>query len=180
MPVPHYWTPEQVDKILAKLHQGNPRLLGTVLWRTGMRVAEACDLRWRDLSLVSHPPTITVRAGKGGKYRVIPAHPDLVKAFDGVRPGRPNDRVFEIDVRTARRWVLSAIKAAGLMDETTGTGQKGPGPHSLRHSYARHLLHSGIPVNAVSAWLGHSSPRITLDTYLPLAPGTLGDISTVP
>ena len=52
--------------------------------------------------------------------------------------------------------------------------------HSLRHSCARQWLQSGLNVNAVSAWLGHSSPTVTLNTYLVLAPDTLGDISEVP
>ena len=38
----------------------------------------------------------------------------------------------------------------------------------------------GLNVNAVSAWLGHSSPAVTLNTYLVLAPDTLGNISEVP
>ena len=49
-----------------------------------------------------------------------------------------------------------------------------------RDSCARHWLQSGLNVNAVSAWLGHSSLTVTLDTYLALAPDTLGDISEVP
>ena len=66
------------------------------------------------------------------------------------------------------------------MTVATGTGVKGPGSHSVRHSCARHWLQSGLNVNAVSAWLGYSSPTVTLNTYLVLAPDTLGDISEVP
>ena len=51
--------------------------------------------------------------------------------------------------------------------------------HSLCHSCSRHWLQSGLKVNAVSAWLGHSNPTVTLDTDLVLASGTLGDISGV-
>ncbi len=62
-----------------------------------------------------------------------------------------------------------------MVTVATGTGVKGPGSHSVRH-----WLQSGLNVNAVSAWLGHSSPTVTLNTYLVLAPDTLGDISEVP
>ena len=51
--------------------------------------------------------------------------------------------------------------------------------HGLRHSCARLWLQSGLNVNAVSAWLGHSSPTVTTDPYLVLATDTLGDISEV-
>ena len=66
------------------------------------------------------------------------------------------------------------------MTAATGTGVKGPASHNLRHSCARHWLQNGLNVNAVSVWLGLGSPTVTLNTYLVLAPDTLGDISEVP
>ena len=64
---------------------------------------------------------------------------------------------------------LPRHSGGGLGDSGHG-GVKGPGSHSLQ---------SGLNVNAVSAWLGHSSLTVTLNTYLVLAPDTLGDISEV-
>ena len=61
----------------------------------------------------------------------------------------------------------------------TGTGVKGQDGSSLRHSCARHWLQSGLNVTVVSAWLGHSGPTVTLDTYPVLAPDTPGDINEV-
>ena len=130
--------------------------------------------------LCSRAPTITVRAGKSGRSRLVPAHPELVDAFRSVPRGRADDRVFQFSARTAARWIRQGIAAAGLATVATGTGVKGPGSHSLRHSCARHWLQSGLNVNAVSAWLGHNSSTVTLNTYLVLAPDTLGDISEVP
>ena len=63
--------------------------------------------------------------------------------------------------------------AADLATVATGTGVKGPASQSC----ARHWLQSGLNVNAVSVWLGHSRPTVPLDTYLVLAPDTLKDIS---
>ena len=71
----------------------------------------------------------------------------------------------------AKRWELSNPI------DNENTPQVAEESHSLRHSYARHWLQSGLNVNAMSVWLGHSSPTVTLDTYLVLAPDTLGDIS---
>ena len=53
----------------------------------------------------------------------------------------------------------------------------GQNPH---HSCARHWLQSDLNVDEVSAWLGDSSLTVTCNTYLVLAPETLGDISEVP
>ena len=51
--------------------------------------------------------------------------------------------------------------------------------HTLRHSYARHLLMNGIPINYLSRWLGHSSIQTTL-TYLELVPDPSGSLAAVP
>lgn len=172
--------------ILDALPPGQPWLFGLVLWRTALRQAEALGLEWRDLQFSAAQPSITVRSGKGGKYRVVPAHPELVDAFRSVPHRNPTEKVFKgrsgkpLSARTAARWVTEGIAKAGLQAAATGTGVKGPASHSLRHSCARHWLQSGLNVNAVSAWLGHSSPTVTLNTYLVLAPDTLGDISEVP
>ena len=71
---------------------------------------------------------------------------------------------------------------SGAVPDTvaTGTGVKGPASYSLHHSCARHWLQNDLNINAVSAWLGHSSPTATLSTCLVLAPDTFGDISGVP
>ena len=51
--------------------------------------------------------------------------------------------------------------------------------HTLRHSYARHLLVSGIPINHLSRWLGHSSIQ-TMLIYLELVPDPTGSLAAVP
>ena len=184
--LPHYWTPEQVRRLLDAIPPGQPWLLTLLLWRTALRQAGALGLQWRDLQFAGPTPTVTVRQGKGGRYRVVPAHPELVDAFRSVRKGRLDAPVFAgrsgeaVNARTVNRWIAQAIADAGLGAVSTGTGKKGPGSHSLRHSCARHWLQSGLNVNAVSSWLGHPSPTVTLNTYLVLAPDTLGDISDVP
>ena len=106
-------------------------------------------------------------------FRSVPHRNPAEKVFTG-RSGKP------LSSRTAARWVADGITKADLQAAATGTGAKGPASHSLRHRCARHWLQSGLNVNAVSAWLGHSSPTVTLNTYLVLAPDTLGDISDVP
>ena len=95
--------------------------------------------------------------------------------FWSVPRGRADNRVFQLCDRTAARWTTPGIAAAGLVTLTTGTGVKGlGGSHGLRHSYARLWLQSGLNVNAVSAWQGRSSPTVTTDPYLVLAPDTPG------
>ena len=79
--LPHYWTPDQVKMILDAMPAGQPWLFALLLWRTALRQAEALNLEWRDLQFASTQPSVTVRNGKGGRFRVVPAHPELVDAF---------------------------------------------------------------------------------------------------
>ena len=80
--------------VLDALPAGQPWLFALLLWRTALRQAEALNLEWRDLQFASTQPSVTVRNGKGGRFRVVPAHPELVDAFRSVPHRSPADRVF--------------------------------------------------------------------------------------
>ena len=184
---PHYyWTPDQVKKILDAMPAGQPWLFGLLLWQTALRQVEALNLERRDLLFAGAQPSVSGRNGKGGKYRVVPAHPELAGAIRSVPHCGLTDQVFagrrgkRLSGRTAARWICDGITNGGIRSAATGTGAKGPAYHSFHHSCAGRWLQSGLNVNAVSAWLGHCSPTVTLNTYLVLAPDTLGDIREVP
>ena len=142
------------------------KLLMLQQWRAGLRVSEALDLEVRDLSLDTPNPT-------------VPAHPELhgalgsALAYGDISQGR----IVEAHPATAWRWVQAAVKRA----EELGAIAPGKrvGTHTLRHSYARHLLMNGIPINYLSRWLGHSSIQTTL-IYLELVPDPTGSLALVP
>ena len=108
---------------------------------------------WNGVTLNSMgaAPPVLVRECKGGRSRVVPAHPELVDASRSVRKGKPGDKVFTgwdgamLSPGTAARWITEGIAKACLQTVATGTGVKGPGSHSA----ARHWLQSGLNVNAV-------------------------------
>ena len=148
-------------------------------WRAGLRVSEALDLEVQDLSLDTVSPTLKVRSDKGGKARLVPVHPELhgalssALAYGDISQGR----LIEAHTTTAWRWVKTAVKRA----EELGAISAGKhiSTHTLRHSYARHLLMNGIPINYLSRWLGHSSIQTTL-IYLELVPDPTGSLAMVP
>ena len=123
-------------------------------WRAGLRISEALDIEVRDLSLDTASPTLRVRSGKGGKTRLVPVHPELhgalssALAYGDISQGR----LIEAHTTTAWRWVKTAVKRAEELGAIS-TG-KHISTHTLRHSYARHLLMNGIPINYLSRWLG--------------------------
>ena len=177
--IPEYLEPDEVNAIIRAAPNPKAKLLMLEQWRAGLRVSEALDLEVRDLSLDSPTPTLRVRSGKGGKTRLVPVHPELhgalgsALAYGDISQGR----VVEAHPATAWRWVQAAVKRAEELG-AIAPGKK-VGTHTLRHSYARHLLMNGIPINYLSRWLGHSSIPTTL-IYLELVPDPTGSLAMVP
>ena len=178
--IPEYLEADEINAIIRAAPSPKAKLLMLQQWRAGLRVSEALDLEVRDLSLDAASPTLRVRSGKGGKTRLVPVHPELHGALWAVRLAYGDisqGRIVEAHPTTAWRWVQAAVKRAEEL------GAIAPGKHisthTLRHSYARHLLMNGIPINYLSRWLGHSSIQTTL-IYLELVPDPTGSLAMVP
>ena len=134
--------------------------------------------------LLLQPASSSVVTGKSycrvsGKSQLVPVHPELhgalssALAYGDISQGR----IIEAHPTTTWRWVQAAVKRA----EELGAIAPGKrvGTHTLRHSYARHLMMNGIPINYLSRWLGHSSIQTTL-IYLELVPDPKGSLAAVP
>ena len=145
--IPEYLEPDEVNAIIRAAPNPKAKLLMLEQWRAGLRVSEALDLEVRDLSLDTPNPTVRVRSGKGGKSRLVPAHPELhgalssALAYGDISQGR----LIEAHTTTAWRWVKTAVKRAEELGAISPA--KRVSTHTLRHSYARHLLMNGIPIN---------------------------------
>ena len=177
--IPEYLEADEVNAIIRAAPNPKAKLLMLEEWRDGLRASEALDLEVWDLSLDTPNPTLPVHSGKGGKTRLVPVHPELhgalgsVLAYGDINQGR----IVEAHPATGWRWVQAAVKRA----EELGAIAPGKrvGTHTLRHSYARHLLMNDIPINYLSRWLGHSSIQTTL-IYLELVPDPTGSLAMVP
>ena len=122
-----------------------------------------------------HPAVRHGPERKGGRFRVVPAQPELRRRLSLGPSPEPCGQVFTgpqwqaTIPRSAARWIAEGIAKAGLQAVATGTGVKSLPSTVCATAAPRHWLQSGLNVNAVSARLGHSSPTVTLDTYLVLA-----------
>ena len=177
--LPEYLEVPEVNALIAAAPNPQARLVMLEQWRAGLRVSEALALETRDPHLDTERPTLRVRQGKGRKARVVPMHPELQTAFIAATSfgAVGQGRLIDVTRITTWRWVQQAVQ------RVTEAGQITPGrhvgTHTLRHSFARHMLLNGVPINFLSRWLGHSSIQTTL-IYLELVPDPAGSLAAVP
>lgn len=138
------------------------RALLSLLYGCGLRVSEAMALDWEDISFSAK--TLRVRRGKGAKERIVPLLQLVEESLAALREGpsaagavfvaaAPGASPSRMSVRTAQRHVSRWARAAGLPHKVT--------PHTLRHSFATHLLSNGAHLRAIQELLGHESLSTT-------------------
>ena len=167
--LPAYLNQEEMEGLMSVVDTEVDTLLFQIQWRAGLRVSEALALEVVHLSMLGAYPTLLVAAGKGGRPRQVPVHPELKGDLTYymrhiVRRGR----LFAGLHRTTayRRLKKAYAEASGRGLIASGRQVSN---HTLRHSAARHWLASGIPINVVSNWLGHARLETTL-IYLQILP----------
>ncbi len=144
------------------------RALLELLYATGGRVSEIVNLSMADVAKLDGGEITSIRLfGKGNKFRVVPVGKFAQTALDQylirLRPTllkeKRNDAVFlnsrggKLSRQSAWTIVQDSSKRAGLKTEIS--------PHSLRHSFATHLLDGGADIRTVQELLGHSSVTTT-------------------
>ncbi|MEW2011011.1 site-specific tyrosine recombinase XerD [Microbacterium sp. NPDC078814] len=181
--LPKALTIDQVERLLAAPSAEEPlgirdRALLELLYATGARVSEAVGL---DVDDMAHGEVLRLR-GKGSKERIVPVGSYARAAVDAyltrVRPelaakGRASARLFlgargaPLSRQSAWLVIRSAAERAQLTTEIS--------PHTLRHSFATHLLQGGADVRVVQELLGHSSVATT-QIYTHVSVDALRDI----
>jgi len=181
--LPKALTIDQVERLLAAPSPEDPigirdRALLELLYATGARVSEAVSL---DVDDLSYGDVLRLR-GKGDKERIVPVGSYARAAVDAyltrVRPGlaakgRASARLF-LGARGAplsRQSAWLIIRAAAEKAQITAEVS----PHTLRHSFATHLLQGGADVRVVQELLGHASVATT-QIYTHVSVDTLRDV----
>ena len=169
--LPHTLTVEEVGALIDASGRGEgiiglrDRALLEVLYGTGARISEAVGLTMDDIDLESR----TIRLyGKGRKERILPlgtyaadaisayavrSRPELARRGSGCSELFLNQRGRPLSRQSAWGIIQAATSAAKLTTHVS--------PHSLRHSFATHLLEGGADVRVVQEMLGHSSVTTT-------------------
>lgn len=168
--LPHFLDPHEVGRLL-EAPKGvdwlacRDRAILEVLYSTGVRVSELVGMNMEDLAL--EEGTVLVR-GKGRKERLalLGSHAiEAITLYIARRDGHPKSKTFDRDAlflnksgtrlsdRSVRRELDKYLLVAGLNGKTS--------PHTLRHSFATHMLNAGANLRDVQELLGHKSLAAT-------------------
>ena len=161
---PRWLEKRDVDRLIRAVERhGTTRDLAIVLTlrHTGIRVSELSNLMLSDVEASERKGSLTVRSGKGGKFRVLPLNVDARRAIASyleVRPMVSTDRLFVgqrgegVSSRAVELLVAKYARLANL---------EGVTPHTLRHSFGKHALDAGADLVSVAALLGHERLETT-------------------
>lgn len=169
--LPRFLSEPEAESLVGGTEEGSDlgirdRAIIELLYATGMRVGELCGLRLTDIEL----ETGVIRVvGKGDRERVVlagqPAMRALSEYLNSVRPALVRERAYDgeavflgkrgapIDPRQVRRIVDREARAL--------VGGEGLSPHTLRHTFATHLLANGADLRSVQELLGHKNVATT-------------------
>ena len=163
-----------IDAAGAGEEPGNPRPLRDralleLLYGTGARISEAVGLDVDDLGLAGRPTALRL-SGKGGKQRMVPMgryarealEAYLVRSRPALAAASRRASASPAVFLNARGGRLTRQGAWGVLQAAAGrAGLTGISPHTLRHSFATHLLDGGADVRVVQELLGHASVTTT-------------------
>ena len=168
----------EVQSLLAALTEPRFGACLRLMYHCGLRVGEAVRIEVKDIHGKETPPRLHIRNGKGGKDRYVPLAVPMVKElrqwwslhrnprFLFPSPGRGwADRTMTLSQAMGRSIApmsVGSVQMAYRLARAASKVNSASTTHSLRHSYATHLLEEGVSLRQISAYLGHESLDTTV------------------
>ena len=176
--IPAVLTVEEVERLLGALTSPTCRAVAMLAYGAGLRVSEACKLRVEDID--SAAGVIHVRGAKRNRDRDVMLSPRLLQElrsyFRHRRP--PGPELFPgragAGTTMTRVAIAKAVKNARL---AAGLESRRISPHTLRHSFATHLLEQGTDIRTLQVLLGHASLASTT-RYLQLSTARMASVKS--
>jgi site-specific recombinase XerD len=158
---------EEVRRVLNSIRIFRHRACLSTIYACGLRISEAIHIKIGDID--SHHMVLHVKHGKGGKDRFVPlpkgtllmlrdfwkTHRNKVWLFPA--PGRSGTHMSTatepLPINSVQMVFKAAVRECGIYKRVS--------VHTLRHSYATHLLEKGINLRLIQEYLGHKSPKTT-------------------
>jgi len=169
--LPVVLAPEEVWRIVDHVRRSDYRVCLSVIDACGLRLLEGVHLQVSPID--SARMQLHIRSGKGHKDRAVPLPPrtlTLLRAhwrlhrnptwlFPGTVPTGERHASVPMEESGLQKAFRKAVQSAGVRKSAT--------IHSLRHSWATHLLASGVSVRVLQLWMGHTAPTTTaISTHL--------------
>ncbi len=165
--LPEVLTKEETVQVIEAIRNPKHKLMISLLYGAGLRVSELLDLKVKEINFENKYGFI--RHGKGNKDRVF-ILPDsiLLQLHELVRFENLSDE--DCLFLTNRREIYSPRSIAEIIKQSCKSVgiKRRIHPHTMRHSFATHLIQNGNSVNEVQSLLGHKSPETTM-VYVHLA-----------
>jgi site-specific recombinase XerD len=157
--LPPVLTEAECIAIFTQINNPKHKVLIMLAYGAGLRVNELVTLCWADILFEEHK--IHIKHGKGKKDRPVMLPYSIVAGLQAYRNLTKSDHyVFEGQYKGEPYSASSVRQIMKRAVETAGLGKKAT-PHTLRHSFATHLLEAGTDLRFIQALLGHSSIKTT-------------------
>lgn len=158
---------EEVVAILRHVRRPALRTCLALIYGCGLRLLEALQLRTEDVDMARLQ--VHIRAAKGNADRLVPMPGNTARRIDRYRRGVSTSSPFLFPNRTGERPLnASTIQRAFAAARRAASISKAASVHTLRHSYATHLLERGVGLRTIQLCLGHRSLTST-SRYLHLS-----------
>lgn len=163
--LPDVLSVDEIDAMIAAIPADQDeacrnRAIIEMLYGSGLRVSELCNLR---ISRISVADGMVIVEGKGAKQRLVPISPEAIDAIEDymtrrslgpIQPGEED--ILFLNRRGRRLTRVMIFYIIRQLAELAGIRKK-VSPHTLRHSFATHLLEGGANLRAIQQLLGHES-----------------------
>jgi integrase/recombinase XerD len=161
MHIPVVLTGGEIARLLAALRSERQRALVMLAYGAGLRISEACKLRVDDID--PKRMVLRIQGAKRGRERYVMLSPRLLRTLRAywkiarpsgphLFPGRDNNELFTREA--VHKAMAKAAQRAGITKRIS--------PHTLRHSFATHLLEAGTDLRTLQVLLGHASLKSTM------------------
>ena len=157
--LPVVFSTDEVKRVLDCVHRWEYQICLNTIYACGLRLLEGTRLRVKDID--SDRKMIHVVEGKGGKDRYVPLPDHTLMLLrhhwvthrnqEWMFPSR--NGLAAINETAIQKAFRAALRASGV--------HKAASVHTLRHSYATHLLEAGVDLRIIQVYLGHASPSTT-------------------
>jgi site-specific recombinase XerD len=169
--LPTVLTIDEVDRLLDATDDLKYKAMFATMYSSGMRVSEVIHLHYDDISRTNMQIHIWDTKNRMDRFTILSKRNLDILTEYWFKKGRPRGILFPnkftgqyLTVSTLEQVMRRSVEEAGL--------PKGVSPHSLRHSFATHLMEAGVEQRSIQALLGHRDPKST-EVYLHVSNKTI-------